>query len=251
MRQLAKALIVVLIIGGLGAGGWYWYKEHQKQSAPAFRTVQVKRGDLVATIGATGTVEPEEVVDVGAQVAGQILSFGKDAAGKPVDYLSPVEQGMVLAKIDDSLYAADVASSKAQVLQSDAGEASAEANVLQMNAKLEQAQQDWDRAQKLGPSEALRRRFTTSTRPISRSPRRTLRCIRRPWILQGHAGAGQGQPDACAAEPGLLHDQVARQGRDHRPPREYRADGRLQPQRAEPVPHRQGPDAHTGLGVCK
>ena len=36
------------------------------------------------TIGATGTLEPEEVVDVGAQVAGQILEFGKDDSGKAV-----------------------------------------------------------------------------------------------------------------------------------------------------------------------
>ena len=34
------------------------------------RTVPVKRGDLRATIDATGTMEPEEVVDVGAQGAG-------------------------------------------------------------------------------------------------------------------------------------------------------------------------------------
>ena len=40
-----------------------------------FRTVAVTRGDIVATISATGTVEPEEVVDIGTQVAGQIVKF--------------------------------------------------------------------------------------------------------------------------------------------------------------------------------
>ena len=30
------------------------------------------------TISATGTLEPEEVVDVTAQVSGQIVSFGDD-----------------------------------------------------------------------------------------------------------------------------------------------------------------------------
>ena len=47
--------------------------------------------------------EPEEVIDVGAQVAGQILSFGKDADGKTVDYGSHVREGTVLARIDDWL----------------------------------------------------------------------------------------------------------------------------------------------------
>ena len=50
-------------------------------------------------IVAASTVEPEEVVDVGAQVAGQINTFGTDANGKPVDYGSPVTEGMTLAQI--------------------------------------------------------------------------------------------------------------------------------------------------------
>ena len=37
---------------------------------------------LVSTINATGTIEPMEVIDVGAQVAGLIRSFGKDKTGK-------------------------------------------------------------------------------------------------------------------------------------------------------------------------
>jgi HlyD family secretion protein len=115
----------------------------------------VQRRDLLATISATGTVEPEEVVDVGAQVAGQIIAFGKDKNGKSIDYGSTVEQGTVLAQIDDALYRADVETAKAQLQQAQANAASADANVLQMKAKLVQAQQDWERAQKLGPSEAL------------------------------------------------------------------------------------------------
>lgn len=44
---------------------------------------------------------------------------------------------------------------KSQRQQAQANAISADANVLQMKAKLVQTQQDWDRAQKLGPSEAL------------------------------------------------------------------------------------------------
>lgn len=124
-------------------------------SAGPFVTAILKRGDLTATIDTTGTVEPEEVMDVGAQVAGQIISFGKDKDGKQVDYGSVVEEVTMLAKIDDSLYAADLAQANAQLEQARANETSAEANVLQMQAKLDQASRDWDRAQKLGPSEAL------------------------------------------------------------------------------------------------
>ena len=62
---------------------------------------------------------------------------------------------MVLALIDDSLYAADAASAKAQLGQNKAAVVNAEANLLQLKAKLFQADRDWARAQKLGPSDAL------------------------------------------------------------------------------------------------
>jgi len=58
---------------------------HQGDAPSLFRTLPIQRGDLVPTISATGTVEPEKVVDVGAQVAGLIQAFGKDIHGKPVD----------------------------------------------------------------------------------------------------------------------------------------------------------------------
>ena len=66
-----------------------------------------------------------------------------------------VKAGMVLARIDDSLYAAAVKTAQAQLQQAEANVINAKANVLQMKAKLLQAQADWNRAQKLGPSDAL------------------------------------------------------------------------------------------------
>ena len=161
MRRLIVTILVLAVIGVLAYGGSrYWAS--RGTAVPEFRTATVTKGELLATIGATGTVEPEEVIDVGAQVAGQILSFGKDAQGKSIDYGSRVEEGMVLAQIDDSLYQADTAQASAalaqaqsQVVQGQAGIARAEADLKQSQAKADQASRDWDRAQKLGPSDAL------------------------------------------------------------------------------------------------
>ena len=148
--------IVILVVIGLSiVGGGIWWLSAKGGRGAVFRTVTVKRGDLEATISATGTVEPEEVVDVGAQVSGIISSFGKDKNGHMIDYGSPVEAGTVLARVDDSLYAATVEAAKAQLQQATANKISADANVLQMKANLLLAQQNWDRAQKLGPSDAL------------------------------------------------------------------------------------------------
>jgi len=153
-RRIAITILVLVGLVMIGGAGIWLFKSRVDRGS-VFRTALVKRGDLVATISATGTVEPEEVVDVGAQVGGIIRSFGKDKNGKTIDYGSVVQAGMVLAKIDDSLYSAAVETATAQLNQAAANRISADANVLQMKAKLLQAQQDWDRAQKLGPSDAL------------------------------------------------------------------------------------------------
>ena len=153
-RAFGIAIPVLIGLAVLG-GAAVWLVKYRGDREPMFRTALVKRGDLAATISATGTVEPEEVVDVGAQVGGIIRSFGKDRNGRTIDYGSVVQAGMVLAKIDDSLYTAAVETATAQLKQASANRMSADANVLQMKAKLLQAQQDWDRAQKLGPSDAL------------------------------------------------------------------------------------------------
>src|SRR5258707_12690754 len=121
MQRLQKIHVIVIsvlvLVGGVAVWGWRARNGHKW----IFRTVPVSRGDLVATISATGTVEPEEGVDVGAQVAGQIISFGKDKNGNPVDYGAIVEEGTILAQIDDSVCAADVALASAQVQQDQAG----------------------------------------------------------------------------------------------------------------------------------
>ena len=78
--------VVVVVVALLFMG----LLQRGDRNLATFRTVPVKRGDLLATISATGTVEPEEVIDVGAQVAGRILAFGQDKSGKSVDYGSVV-----------------------------------------------------------------------------------------------------------------------------------------------------------------
>jgi len=151
MKKFLLLLVLLAIVGGTAA--WYW--KHSGTSQISLTTSPVKRGEVIFAIGATGTVEPEEVIDVGAQVAGKIMEFGKDQNGKQVDYGSFIKTGDVLAKIDQTVYLADVSQAKAQLAQANAGVERANADLLQLKSKLNQAERDWDRAQKLGPSDAL------------------------------------------------------------------------------------------------
>src|SRR5438876_9494577 len=110
-----RRFLLVLIVVGLGTGSAWYFVGRDRSTAwrgmltgstpNGFRTLAVERGDLLVTISATGTVEPEEVVDVGAQVAGMIKTFGRDPANsnKAIDYGSAVQEGTVLAQIDDGM----------------------------------------------------------------------------------------------------------------------------------------------------
>ena len=148
MSRLFKPRVILslLLLTAIGAG-FFWWRAHDRP-ALSFTTATVKLGNVTATIGATGTIEPLETVDVGAQVAGRVSAFGKDQDGKTLDYGSIVREGSLLAKIDDSVYAADLSVAKA-------GQLSAAANLEQMNAKLDQSAADWKRAQELFASKLI------------------------------------------------------------------------------------------------
>ena len=146
-----RTLLTIAVLAVVSAGGAALYGRYAgSTTGTSFRTAEVKRDNLLISVGATGTLQPEEVVDIGAQVVGRIKELGKDLRAntdpafkdKHVDFGSTVEKGMLLAKIDPAVYQAQFNQAEAAVLR-------AEADLAQMKAKLEQAQAEWIRAQKL------------------------------------------------------------------------------------------------------
>jgi HlyD family secretion protein len=151
VRVLLKIVVAVVVVAALGGGSFVLYKTHAAVTPTAsFRTASVTRGNIVSTISATGTLEAEEVVNIGSQVTGKIVEFGKDRrnSDKTVDYESVVEKGDLLAKIDPTFYQVSLEQSKATLEQS-------RANLMQYEAKHKQASQDWKRAKALRPQKAI------------------------------------------------------------------------------------------------
>jgi HlyD family secretion protein len=156
MVKIVKRSLLIVVLVTAGACG-YWYVYGHGEQGSSFLTVAAEKGEISTTINATGTIEPEEVIDIGAQVAGMIKEFGRDPKKPeaPVDYGSHVEKGTVLARIDESLYRAAVKQATANTHQAEANVHQAEANLQAIRSKLEQTKRDWDRVQKLESTKAL------------------------------------------------------------------------------------------------
>ena len=156
MKKLLRYCLTVVILSALIWGGiWGYRRWFGQKTKTVFKTEAVEKSDLASTISATGTVEPEELVNVGAQVSGKIAVFGTDANGKSVDYGSQVKQGMILARIDDAVYAAEMRAAEASKLQAEANIKEASANIDLAEAQLLLAQSNWERAQTLQTKDAM------------------------------------------------------------------------------------------------
>ncbi len=152
---MKKFIVLVMLVAILGVLG-YWQWQQRAKPRTNYNFAEAKRGRLEATVGSTGTLQPRETVDIGAQVLGRIIFIGKDSNTKSgiVDWGSEVEgpvvdssdkvvkPGTVLAQIDPSLYEATRNSALASVK-------SAQADVLVKTANLYSATRDWGRAEKL------------------------------------------------------------------------------------------------------
>src|SRR5882724_4948370 len=121
---MKRALIVLLIIAAVGAGARAYYL---KRGTPEIgvATSAITRGDIVDAVGATGTLQAVTTVQVGSQVSGNISFLG-------ADFNSIVKKGQVIARLDPSLF-------QAQVDQAKANQAKAQADVVQAQANVERA----------------------------------------------------------------------------------------------------------------
>ena len=118
-----KWILIIAVIAA-GAGG-YFYFHHNQGDTLNFNTVPATRGELTATVTATGTLNPVVNVTVGSQVSGIINRLY-------VDYNSIVKSNEVIAEIDPATYQAAVAQATADL-------ANAKANLELQRAEAERS----------------------------------------------------------------------------------------------------------------
>lgn len=100
-----------------------------------YKTAEVRRGDLVVTVSATGNLEPTNQVDVSSELSGIIDNV-------KVDYNDKVKAGQALAELDTDKLAA-------QVLQSEAALAAAQAVVRETQASVHETLLKFQRCERL------------------------------------------------------------------------------------------------------
>ena len=92
----------------------------------------VTRGDIVDAVGATGTLQAVETVQVGTQVSGTVQELY-------ADFNSIVKKGQVIARLDPSLLQTQIEQQEANVTRS-------EADLERLKVALADAKQKLDRA---------------------------------------------------------------------------------------------------------
>ena len=104
-KLIIAAIILVLLI----AGGTFALLKNGN-NGPKFKTTPVARGDIMATVTATGTMNAVTTVLVGTQVSGMIKKLH-------ADFNSRVTKGQVIAEIDPATFQAQVDQAGANLLQ--------------------------------------------------------------------------------------------------------------------------------------
>src|SRR5438132_5748248 len=119
-QKLIITVAAAITIAGLG--GWAILKGRDPAE---FRTASVERGDIDATISATGTSNAVVSVQVGSQVSGNIKELY-------ADFNTKVTKGQLVALIDPELF-------QARVNQAQANLDNARATVLNYGAQIQRA----------------------------------------------------------------------------------------------------------------
>jgi HlyD family secretion protein len=169
------------------AAGVAYYVHVDVSAAPTQLTFDsVSRGDVVATVEATGTLQPLDTVQVGTQVSGTISSIG-------TDFNQIVKRGQVLATLDPAIYQSQIDQAKA--------------NVIRLQSEVERAQVQYeDAALKLKRAEQLAAEQLLAQQEVD-TARSTAR-VAQTGLTGARAQLNQAQAALTQANVNLSHTVI-------------------------------------------
>jgi HlyD family secretion protein len=130
--MLARRMAVIGTSALVLTGGGVWlHQQAQAKDRPAYKTVAVEKGDLEATVSATGNLAAVRTVQIGTQVSGQVAAL-------EVDFNQQVKKGQLLARIDSTLARQSVADAQASLDRSNAELVAAQKNASRNKTLLDE-----------------------------------------------------------------------------------------------------------------
>lgn len=151
MKRLPWIVGVCLLV----AAAVGYYVKVDVSAAPTQLTFDsVSRGDVVATVEATGTLQPVDTVEVGTQVSGTIASIG-------TDFNQQVKKGQVLATLDPALFQTQIDQAEATLIR-------LHSELDKAQVQLEDAQLKLKRAEQLAADELLPQQDVDTARSTAR-----------------------------------------------------------------------------------
>ncbi len=127
----SKIVVAVVCILAIAVTAWFFLKPKEQQ--PQYITSEVSRGDIEDSVLATGVLEATKMVSVGAQVSGQVKKMY-------VKLGDQVKQGQLIAQIDSIRQENDLKTAEASIKNQQAQLAVKQANLAKVQAEYQRQQ---------------------------------------------------------------------------------------------------------------
>jgi len=110
---MKKFIITLVVLGAIAGSAGAYYKYRTPAEEVKISKLAVARGDIIESVGATGTLQAVKTVQVGSQVSGNIKALY-------ADFNSIVKKGQIVAELDPSLLQTQIEQARANVIRSQA-----------------------------------------------------------------------------------------------------------------------------------
>lgn len=107
-RKWLTWLVILLVLGGIGAGLWRWSRQERPRTVQAAAVTARAAGAQAAVLNASGYVTARRRATVSSKVTGKVVEVN-------VEEGMAVKEGQVLARLDDATARAGLALAEAQV----------------------------------------------------------------------------------------------------------------------------------------